>query len=71
VVLNWRHEAGLFLALIATACGLLFELSAKQTAGIALLGIALAWLFRSLSLRTIGVTSFLVISALGLYLAVS
>ena len=67
--LNWGHKAGLFLTLIATSLGLLLELSAKQTAGIALLGVALAWLFGSVAVRTLGLTFLILISALGLYLA--
>ena len=42
-LLNRRHKAGLFLVLIAAGLSLLFEASAKQAAGITLLGIAIAW----------------------------
>jgi len=67
--LNWRHKAGLFLAVTATGIGLLLELSAKQTAGIALLGIAFAWLCGSLAVRTLGLATLVLISTVGLYVA--
>jgi len=51
--LNRRHKVGLFLVLVATGLSLFLEASAKQTAGIALLGVAFAWLFGSLSLRVL------------------
>ena len=54
--LNWRHKAGLFLTLVAVGCGLFLECSAKQAVGIALLGIAFAWLIGSLTPRTLMVT---------------
>ena len=69
VTLNWRHKAGLLLALTATGVGLLLELSAKQTSGIAVLGIAFAWLIGTFSTRTVGLASLILISALGLYVA--
>jgi len=55
--LNRRHKAGLFLVLVATGLSLFFEASAKQTAGIVLLGVAATWLFGSVSLRTLGFTA--------------
>ena len=51
--LNRRHKVGLFLVLVATGVCLFFEASAKQTAGVALLGIAFAWVLGSLSLLTL------------------
>jgi len=50
-VLNRRHKAGLFLVLVAAGVSLFLETSAKQTAGVVLLGIAAAWTFGSLTLR--------------------
>ena len=67
VKLNWRHKAGLFLTLVAVGCGLFLECSAKQAVGIALLGIAFAWLIGSLTPRTLAVTSAILICAVGLY----
>jgi hypothetical protein len=69
VTLNWRHKAGLFLALTAAGLALLLDLSAKQAAGIALLIIAFAWLIGNLTLRTFGLTSLVLISLLGFYVA--
>ena len=69
MVLNRRHKAGLFLVLIATGLSLLFEASAKQTAGVVLLGLAATWLFGSLSLRTLGIIACLLACASGLFIA--
>jgi hypothetical protein len=68
MALNWRHKVGLLLILIAGGVGLLFDLNAKQVTGIGLIGVAFAWLFGSLALRTLGFVSSLLISILGLYL---
>ena len=68
--LNWRHKAGLFLTLVAVGCGLFLECSAKQAVGIALLGIAFAWLIGTLTQRTLVVTYAILICAVGLYVAV-
>jgi hypothetical protein len=70
VNLNWRHKAGLFLALAATGLSLLLEFSSKQTVGIFLLGAAFAWIFGSLSLRMLGLTASILLSILGLCIAV-
>jgi len=43
--LNRRHKAALFLALVGVGVGLLLGASAKQSLGIALLGMAFAWAF--------------------------
>lgn len=51
--LNRRHKAGLFLTLVAAGLCLFFEASAKQTAGIAVLGVAAAWFIGSVSVRTL------------------
>lgn len=69
--LNWRHKAGLFLTGMALGCGLFLEVSAKQAAGIALIGFALSWLFGSLTPRTLGVAFAILICAVGLFVAVS
>ncbi len=45
--LNRRHKAALFLALIAVGAGLVLDMGAKQSFGIALLGMAFAWAFGS------------------------
>ena len=69
--LNWRHKAGLFLTLVAVGCGLFLECSAKQAVGIALLGIAFAWLIGSLTPRAFSVTFAILICAVGLYVPVA
>lgn len=69
--LNRRHKAGLFVALSATGLSLILELSAKQTIGIALLGISVAWFLGSSSVRTLGLISCLLVSTTGLYVATS
>ncbi len=43
--LNRRHKASLFLALVTVGVGLVVGAGAKQSLGIALLGIAFAWVF--------------------------
>jgi hypothetical protein len=45
--MNRRHKAGLFLVLVATGLSLFFEASAKQTAGIIVLGMAATWVVGS------------------------
>jgi hypothetical protein len=45
--LNRRHKAALFLALIPVGVGLLLGAGAKQSLGMALLGMAFAWAFGS------------------------
>jgi len=67
--LNRRHKVGLFLAVAATGLSLLLEASAKQTAGILVLGIATAWLIGSLSSRTLGIVACLLACASGLVMA--
>jgi hypothetical protein len=52
-------------------CGLFLEVSAKQAAGIALIGFALSWLIGSLTLRSLAVAIAISVCALGLYVAVS
>lgn len=68
--LNSSHKAGLFLVLIAAGGSLLFEASAKQTAGVVLLGLAATWFFGSLAVRTLGLTFSLVACCVGLCLAI-
>lgn len=69
MTLNRRHKAGLLLALTATGLSLFFELSVKQTAGIAVLGIAVAWFAGSIGIRALGLISAVVIAIFGLYVA--
>lgn len=64
--LNRRHTAGLFLVLVAAGVSLFLEASAKQTAGVVVLGIAAAWAFGSLSLRMLGLLSCVLVCAVGL-----
>src|SRR6266567_6789879 len=55
--LNRRHNVGLFLVLVAAGISLFFEASAKQTAGIVLLGIAATWLLGTISVRLLWLLS--------------
>ncbi|MBI3403851.1 MAG: hypothetical protein HY046_00135 [Acidobacteria bacterium] len=64
--LNRRHRVGIFFLLVATGLSLFFEASAKQTVGIAFLGVATTWLIGSLSLRALGIIGCILVSALGL-----
>ncbi len=57
--LNRRHKVGLFLVLVATGLSLFFEVSAKQTTGIVLLGLAATWLLGCISLRLLWLLSSL------------
>lgn len=67
--LNRRHKAGLFLVLVATGLSLFFEASAKQTAGILLLGLAATWFLGSVLSRTLGLIILAsTASCAGLYL---
>jgi hypothetical protein len=45
--LNRRHKTALFLTIVAAGVSLLLAAGAKQTAGVALLGVAFAWAFGS------------------------
>jgi uncharacterized membrane protein len=45
--LNRRHKVALFLTLLAAGASLVLNMSAKQTAGVVLLGLAFAWAFGS------------------------
>lgn len=51
---NRRHKTLLFLTLVGLGSSLLFGADAKQVAGIALLGLAAAWLIGGMSVRTLG-----------------
>ncbi|HXA76347.1 MAG TPA: hypothetical protein VNV41_04380 [Candidatus Acidoferrales bacterium] len=64
--LNRRHKVGLFLVLVAAGLSLFLEASAKQTAGIILLGLAGAWLLGSLKLRTLWLVSSILACVVGL-----
>lgn len=55
LTLNRRHRAGLFLVLVATGLSLFLEASAKQTAGVVLIGLAATWLVGGLSIRALGI----------------
>ncbi len=68
--LNRRHKAGLLLILVATGLSLFLEASAKQTAGIALIGLAATWFFGSVGPRTLGLILCSMACCVGLYLAV-
>jgi hypothetical protein len=69
--LNSRHKAGLSVALAATGASLLLDASAKQTAGVVLLGLAAAWFFGSVGIRTLGVILSSIACCVGLYIATS
>jgi hypothetical protein len=68
--LNRRHKAGLLLVLAATGASLLLDASAKQTMGIVLLGLAVAWFVGSVAVRTLGIILFVMTFCIGLYVAV-
>jgi hypothetical protein len=55
--LNRRHKVGFFLVLVAAGISLLFEASAKQTAGVILLGVAATWLLGTVSVRLLWLLS--------------
>jgi hypothetical protein len=67
--LNRRHKAGLFLTLVAAGLCLFFESSAKQTAGIVVLGVAATWLIGSVSVRALAAILFVAAFLAGLGLA--
>lgn len=69
--LNPRHKAGLLVALTATGASLLLDASAKQTAGVVLLGVAAAWFVGSVAVRTLGIILSAMTFCIGLYVAVS
>ena len=69
--LNRRHKAGLFFVLVAAGLSLFFEASAKQTAGIVLLGLAATWFFGSVAPRTLGLILASAASCVGLYLLIA
>jgi hypothetical protein len=67
MTLNWRHKSGLFFTVVAVGIGLFLECSAKQAVGIALLGIAFAWLIGTLPTRALVATFAILLCAVGLY----
>jgi hypothetical protein len=71
MTLNWRHQASLFLTVVAVGMGLFLECSAKQAVGITLLGIAFSWLIGALSPRALVATFAILLCAVGLYVAVA
>ncbi len=66
--LNSRHKAGLLVALTATGASLLLDASAKQTAGVVLLGLAAAWFVGSVRPRTLGLILCSTAFCVGLYM---
>jgi hypothetical protein len=52
---------------MAVGCSLFLDSSIKQTAGIAIVGIAFSWLIGSLTLRALSVACAILICAAGLY----
>lgn len=69
--LNRRHKAGLFLVLVAAGLSLFFEASAKQTAGIILLGLAAMWFFGSVRPGTLGLILASTGCCVGLYFVIA
>jgi len=67
--LNRRHQAGLFLVVVAAGVSLFLEASIKQTTGIALIGLAATWLLGSLSIRAFSILCCLTVFALGFSIA--
>ncbi len=67
--LNRRHKFGLFLVLVATGFSLLLEASARQTAGVILLGVAATWLIGSSSVRALWAFSSLLACSVGIFVA--
>jgi hypothetical protein len=65
--MNRRHRAGLFFILALAGVTLIFDASAKQTAGVVLLGIAATWLLGSLSLRALGLITSLGVCIAGIF----
>lgn len=57
--LNRREKSGVFLVLVAVGTALLSNLSVKQAAGIASLGIAATWLVGGVNLRMLRAISAL------------
>src|SRR5262249_10533118 len=69
--LNRRHKAGLFLILVTAGLSLIFEGSAKQTAGVVLLGLAVTWFIGSVRPRPLGIVLASTACCAGLYLMVA
>jgi hypothetical protein len=70
--INRREKAGIFLVLVAVGISLLLNLSVKQVAGIASLGVAATWLVGGVSLRTLRAISGLAcLSAFGILIPVA
>ena len=59
----------MLLVLVATGASLLLDASAKQTAGIVLVGLAAAWFVGSVAVRTLGIILSAIIFFIGLYVA--
>jgi hypothetical protein len=67
--LNRRHKAGLLLTLTAVGASLVLDVSAKQTAGVVLLGLAAAWFIGSVRPRTLGLILCSAAFCVGLYIS--
>jgi ATP-dependent Zn protease len=50
--LNRRHKVGLFLTIVIVGAGLLLDVSAKQSVGLALLSLATTWLVGNINLKS-------------------
>jgi hypothetical protein len=68
--LNRRHKVGLFLTLVVAGFSLLPDASARQTAGVILLGLAATWLVGSMALRTLWFAVSAIVFTAGLSIAV-
>jgi hypothetical protein len=70
--LNRREKAGVFLVLVVVGTGLLLNISVKQAAGIAFLGIAATWLVGGVSLRTLrAISAAACLAGLGILISVA
>jgi hypothetical protein len=49
--LNRRHKVGLFITVVILGAGLLLDVSAKESVGIGLLGLAATWLVGNMNLK--------------------
>lgn len=70
--LNRREKAGVFLILVAVGIGLLFGITAKQAAGIALLGTAATLLVGGVGMRTLrAISAAACLAGLGILISVA
>jgi len=68
--LNRRHKVGLLAVLAGAGLCLILDASAKQTAGVVMLGLAGTWLLGDLSLRTIRLLASFLFFAGGLSMVI-